>query len=130
MKPGAIHWIETLVTPGPGSGREAVIIIQDDEAFLLESATVLVVPVGPIPELFRGKPIVRIAPSALNGLKEPAAAQVNYLYAIDRERLGERLGEIDRAALIDVYRVLDRLIGRAPPQLHSAGSGDTLHTKL
>jgi mRNA-degrading endonuclease toxin of MazEF toxin-antitoxin module len=131
MKPGAIHWIETLAAPEPASEHEAVIIIQDDEAFLHVSATVLVVPLGPVPELLRGKPMVRIAPTAQNGLEQPAAAMIDQLHAVDRERLGDRLGEIDRATLIDIYRMLDRLIGRAPPpQLGTAGSGDTLHNKL
>jgi hypothetical protein len=73
---------------------------------------------------------VKIAPTSQNGLKNPAVAVINRLHDVDRDRIGERLGEVDRSILIDVYRVLDRLIGRHPTHMAEARSGDTLHLEL
>lgn len=131
MKPGAIHEIESLVPLGPsGDARDLVVLLHEDGAFLHESATVLVIPLAPIPQEILGHPLVRIAPTPQNGLKKPAAAMIDRLHGVDRARIGAQLGEIDRSDLIDVYRILDRLIGRHPAPQAPSGSGDTLHMKL
>lgn len=130
MKPGVIYEIESLVPFGSDDARDLVLVLHDDDAFLHESATVLVVPLAPLPQEPHGHPLVRIAPSPQNGLKRPAAAYINRLHDVDRARIGTRMGEIDRSVLIDVYRVLDRLIGRHPTPPRPTSSGDTRHEQL
>jgi hypothetical protein len=131
MKPGAIHEIESLVPFGPGEdSRDVVLVLHDDDAFLHESATVLVIPLAPVPQEFHGHPVVKIAPTPQNGLKKPAVAVIDRLHDVDRARIGARLGEIDRSVLIDVYHRLDRLIGRHPAPQRPTHSGDTRHEEL
>jgi mRNA-degrading endonuclease toxin of MazEF toxin-antitoxin module len=131
MKPGAIHEIESLVPfGGSDDARDLVLVLHDDDAFLHESATVLVIPLAPVPQEVHGHPLVRIAPTLQNGLKKPSVAAVNRLHDVDRNRIGDRVGEIDRSVLIDVYRILDRLIGRHPTPPRPTSSGDTRHEQL
>lgn len=130
MKPGAIHEIESLVPFADDAPREIVLVLHDDDAFLYVSNQVLVVPLTLPPDPIRGHPLVKIAPTPQNGLKKPMVAVLDRLHNVDRIRIGKCVGEIDRSTMIDVYRVLDRMIGRnaAPPT--SRGSGDTRHTEL
>lgn len=130
MKPGTIHEIESLVPFVENVPSDIVLVLHDDDAFLYVSAQVLVAPLIVPPESVHGHPLVKIAPTAQNGLKAPMFAVLDRLHNVDRIRIGKCLGEIDRSTMIDVYRVLDRLIGRnsAPPT--SRGSGDTRHTEL
>lgn len=129
MKPGSIHEIESLV-PGSDEANDLVLVMHDDEAFLHESSTVLVIPIAPVPEEVHGHPLVRIAPTVQNGLNKLVVAAVNRLHDVDRARIGDQIGEIDRSVLIDVYRILDRLIGRQPPRQRDTSSGDTRHEQL
>lgn len=130
MKPGAIHEIESLVPLGDNDAPELVLVMHDDEAFLYLSATILVAPLVSMPDMKHGHPYVKIAPTPQNGLKKPLVAVVDRLHNVDRARIGACLGEIDRSTLIDVYRVLDRLIGRHPVPKPEASSGDTRHVQL
>lgn len=130
MKPGAIHDIESLVPLGDKDTRDLVLVMHDDEAFLYLSPTILVVPLVAMPEVKHGHPYVKVAPTPQNGLKKPLVAVIDRLHDVDRARIGTRLGEIDRSTLIDVYRILDRLIGRHPVAKPEASSGDTRHVQL
>jgi PemK-like, MazF-like toxin of type II toxin-antitoxin system len=130
MKPGAIHEIESLVPMGGKDAMEFVLTLHDDDAFLHESPMVLVVPLAAPPSEPHGHALVKIAATAQSGLQKPMVAVMDRLHGVDRDRIGNRIGEIDRSVLIDVYRVLDRLIGRAAPVQRPSHSGDTRHTEL
>ncbi len=130
MKPGAIHEIESLVPMGGKDAQEFVLVLHDDDAFLHESPMVLVVPLAVPPSETHGHAMVKIAATPQSGLKKPVVAVMDRLHGVDRARVGDRIGEVDRSVLIDVYRVLDRLVGRAAPVQPASRSGDTRQTGL
>ena len=130
MKPGAVHELEALVPLGGNEARDVVLILHEDDAFLYESPMILVIPLTPPPDATHGHPMVKVVPTAENGLKKPMVAMIDRLHGVDRVRIGNRIGEVDRSTMIDVYRILDRLIGRAPAPRPSSRSGDTMHTQL
>jgi mRNA interferase MazF len=74
---------------------------------------VLVVPLTAARAAMRFAGTTLIRPSAENGLPQTSVALVFQLRAIDRRRVQERIGHVSTAVLQEMFRELDKLIGRA-----------------
>jgi mRNA interferase MazF len=55
---------------------------------------------------------LRIQPTAENGLSDPSVALVFQLRAVDRRRIGGRIGTVSAVVLAELFATLDKLMGR------------------
>jgi len=101
VRRGDIHWIEF---PGSSTreqaGRRPAIIAQADSVPLLP--TVFVVPLTSNPQATRFPGTFEINPSPANGLHARSIVLAFQLRAIDRMRVGDRLGSLDSS---DIQRL-------------------------
>jgi mRNA interferase MazF len=112
MPPGELHWVDFPSTEGhEQAGRRPAIVLQDDE-YAISVSTKFVIPVTGQPANLRFPATVAIEPTATNGLRKLSVALVFQARAIDRRRVGERMGSLDQIILHNVYDALDRLTGR------------------
>jgi mRNA interferase MazF len=109
---GDIHWIE--LPPGTGheqSGRRPAVVVQD-QSYAGVLPVVLVVPLTTATATLRFPGTVLIHPDSDNGLREPSVALVFQLRAIDRRRIGGRIGAVNASGLAQICAALDKLMGR------------------
>jgi mRNA interferase MazF len=111
MKYADIFWVDF---PGRGGheqrGHRPAVVWQDSDQFWLPTA--LVIPLTSRFSALRFRAVVRIQPSAQNGLAHPSLALVFQMNAIDLKRFGARLGRLDDpdiAAIADMAKKLQRL---------------------
>ena len=112
MTVGEIHWIE--LPPGTGneqSGRRPAIIVQD-ASFAGLLPVVLVIPLTTATATLRFPGTVSIPTSPENGLRQPSVALVFQMRAVDRRRIGGRIGTVSADVLAEIFSALDRLLGR------------------
>lgn len=94
LRRGDIHWIEFPPSAArEQAGRRPAIIVQSDTAAPLP--TVFVVPLTANPRASRFAGTFEVEPSASNGLQARSVVLAFQLRAIDRTRVGERLGSLD-----------------------------------
>ena len=112
MTPGELYWVEFPTANGhEQTGRRPAIVLQDD-TYAGGVSVVFVIPVtGSLPNL-RFPATVRIDSSTANGLLADSVALVFQARAIDRRRIGKRIGVIEPAVLAKLYDALDKLTGR------------------
>lgn len=113
MTVGDIYWIE--LPPNMGheqSGRRPAVIVQD-EASVGILPVVLAVPLTTATSTLRFPGTLRIQPGTENGLSHLSVALVFQLRAVDRRRLGGRIGAVGSGALAEIFAVLDKLMGRS-----------------
>jgi len=109
---GDIHWVELPAADGHEQrGRRPAVVLQDD-AFAGSSPVVLVVPLTTAVGTLRFSGTTLIQPTPENGLSRPSVALVFQLRAIDRRRLGERIGRVGEKVLRAIFTELDKLTGR------------------
>jgi mRNA interferase MazF len=109
---GEIHWIE--LPPGTGheqSGRRPAVIVQD-QAFAGLLPVVLVIPLTTATATLRFPGTVLIPISPENGLRQPSIALVFQMRAVDRRRIGGRIGTVSADVLVEIFSALDKLLGR------------------
>jgi mRNA interferase MazF len=109
---GEIHWIE--LPPGTGheqSGRRPAIIVQD-QAYAGLLPVVLVVPLTTSTATLRFPGTVLIPAGPENGLRQPSVALVFQMRAVDRRRIGDRIGTVSADILAGIFAALDKLLGR------------------
>ncbi len=105
-----------LVRLPPADGREQAgtrpaIIVQDPIAGR-SLPTVLVIPLTSQLAATRFPGTLVIEPDVHNGLTTTSVALVFQTRAIDRRRLGPRLGAIRTGQLDQLFQILDQLVGR------------------
>ena len=112
MTVGDIHWIELPPSTGhEQSGRRPAIIVQD-EASVGILPVVLTVPLTTASSTLRFPGTLRIQPATENGLSDPSVALVFQLRAVDRRRIGGRIGAVSSVVLAEIFATLDKLMGR------------------
>jgi mRNA interferase MazF len=94
---------------GEPAGREAgfprPVVVVTAQAVLAQGPNVVhVVPVTTTRRGFRSE--VDLDPDDANGLTEPSAAQCQHLRAVPTTRLGETLGHVGPAALIQIRETI------------------------
>jgi mRNA interferase MazF len=109
---GDIHWIELPPSTGhEQSGRRPAVIIQDD-AYAMKLPVVLAVPLTTATSTLRFPGTLLVQPGAENGLQYPSVALVFQTRAVDRRRVGDRVGAVSAGVLAEIFAVLDKLLGR------------------
>ncbi len=112
MTPGEVYWIDLPALGGrEQAGRRPAIVLQDD-GFAIGSPLVLVVPLTTAAEAVRFPGTVAIAATSENGLTQNSFALVFQIRAVDRRRVGQRLGSIAAVELQQVFAAVDGLTGR------------------
>ncbi len=112
MKVGDIHWVELPSAGGhEQQGRRPAVIAQDD-AYASRVPTVLVIPLSSARAALRfaGTTLIRATPQS--GLRVDSVALAFQLRAIDRDRVGSRVGEVTTAEKLAIFEEVDKLIGR------------------
>lgn len=86
-----------------GKPRPALVVQSDAFNPTHPSVTVL-----PLTSELRDAPLFRIdvAPSADNGLKKPSQIMLDKIATFAREKVGERIGRLDKATMLQVNRSL------------------------
>lgn len=106
-----MYWVQFPPANGhEQSGRRPAIILQDD-TYAGGVSMVFVVPVTGSLTNARYAATVRIDPSDMNGLLVPSVILVFHARAIDRRRMGNRIGVIEPDVLAAIYQTLDHLTG-------------------
>jgi mRNA interferase MazF len=93
------------------SGRRPAVVIQD-EAYAGTLPVVLTVPLTTATSTLRFPGTLLVQPSAENGLHHPSVALVFQTRAVDRRRIGERVGTVGAEVLAEIFEALDKLLGR------------------
>ena len=112
MRVGDICWVELPSASGhEQQGRRPAIVAQDD-AYASHLPTVLVVPLSSVRAALRfaGTALIRATPQS--GLRIDSVALAFQLRAVDRHRVGSRVGEISTAEKQAMFEELDKLTGR------------------
>ncbi len=103
--------IYTAAARGVYTGKpRPVVIVQDDRFDATSSVTVCPLTTNPV-----DAPLVRIPiePSDDNGLDRPSRLMVDKLTTVPRSSLGERLGRLSDAELVQLSRSLVVFLGQA-----------------
>lgn len=109
---GDIHWIELPpASDHEQSGRRPAVIVQD-QAYAGLLPVVLVVPLTTATSTLRFPGTLLIPPDPENGLREPWVALVFQMRAVDRRRIGGRVGAVSGEVLAGIFAALDKLLGR------------------
>jgi mRNA interferase MazF len=114
---GAVHWIELPASVGhEQSGRRPGVIVQDD-AYAAKLPVVFTIPLTTATSTLRFAGTVLVQPSDENGLRSPSVALVFQARAVDRRRIGDRLGSVSAGVLADIFAALDKLTGRRSAEM-------------
>jgi mRNA interferase MazF len=109
---GDIHWVELPLSTGhEQSGRRPAVIVQD-EAYAGMLPVVLTIPLTSAASTLRFSGTLLIQPNAENGLRQASVALVFQMRAVDRRRIGDRVGAVGAKVLAEIFTVLDKLLGR------------------
>jgi mRNA interferase MazF len=101
----------TVAGSGDYAGKpRPALILQDDSFAATQSVTICLFTTDPA-----DAPLLRVpvAPSPGNGLREPSRLMIDKLTTVPRSRLGERLGVVDDAILLQVARAVVVFLGIA-----------------
>jgi mRNA interferase MazF len=112
MKVGDIHWVELPSADGhEQQGRRPAVIAQDD-AYASHLPTILVIPLSSARAALRfaGTAVIQATPQS--GLRVDSVALAFQLRAVDRLRVGNRLGEVARNEKQAIFEEVDKLMGR------------------
>lgn len=113
MKIGDIHWIQLPATSGrEQAGHRPAIIVQDD-TYASNLPLVLVVPLTTVRTALRFAGTLLINPTASNGLRQSSVVLVFQLRAVDRSRIGDKIGAVSDEVMSKIFATLDRLMGRS-----------------
>ena len=117
MKIGDIYWIQLPATSGQEqTGHRPAVIIQD-ENYAGNLPLVLVVPLTTVITALRFAGTLLINPTPSNGLKEASVVLVFQLRAVDRSRIGDKIGTVSDEVMSKIFATLDRLMGRSQEHL-------------
>lgn len=112
MNIGDIHWVDL---PGSGGrsqfGRRPAMVIQDDK-YAGNLPTVIVVPLTSTQKALRFAGTTAIVATAESGLKNDSVALVFQCLAIDRNQIGQRIGNASQTECAAVLSELAKLTGQ------------------
>lgn len=112
MTTGDICWVELPAANGhEQGGRRPALIVQDAKGGR-GLATMLVIPLTTVEAARRFQATIEVQATAENGLRHDSVALIFQLRAVDRRRLGERLGALSAPVLSGIFKALDELMGR------------------
>jgi len=112
MTVGDVHWIDLPAEEGREQrGRRPGVVLQDD-AYGHGLPVALVVPLTTSRGAMRFAGTSLIRPTGENGLRQTSVALVFQLRAIDRRRIGQRIGSIAQPEIQELLQELDKLTGR------------------
>lgn len=112
MTPGEIYWVRLPPADGHEQvGRRPAIILQD-ETYAGALPVVIVVPLTGAVAASRFPGTTLLQPTEENGLLRPSVVLVFQVRAVDRQRIEDQVGTVGAEALAEIYRILDRLLGR------------------
>ena len=113
MRIGDIHWIQLPTTSGREQmGNRPAIIVQD-ENYAGNLPVVLVIPLTKAIATLRFAGTLLINPTVSNGLKQASVALVFQLRAVDKSRIGDKIGTVSDEVMSKIFATLDRLMGRS-----------------
>lgn len=98
----------TVALSGDYGKPRPALIIQDDAFDLHPSVTVL-----PLTSELHDAPLLRVMIDAAQstGLRKPSQVMVDKTITVPRERLGEKIGSVDKATLVAVSDALRVFLG-------------------
>lgn len=109
MNVGDIHWVEFPQANGrEQQGRRPAIVMQND-GYAGSLPTTMVIPLSTAKRALRFAGTALVAATSESGLRQESVALVFQFRAIDRSRVGERVGTIsedERRAVFDELRKL------------------------
>ncbi len=113
MKVGDIHWIELPRANGhEQQGRRPAVILQDD-GYAANLPTVIVIPLSSAKNALRFAGTTVVRAEASSGLRTDSIALVFQCRAIDRIRIGERVGTVTGEELASIITELRKLTGQS-----------------
>ncbi len=120
MKRGEV-WTVAAGADYAGKPRPAV-ILQDDTFAATQSVTICLFTTDATEApLFR----IPVVPDSTNGLRETSRLMIDKLTTVPRSRLGQRLGVLDDATMVQVARAIIVFLGLAGATSTSGGRGTT-----
>ena len=109
MPVGDIYWGNLPPSDGhEQSGRRPVMILQDD-GYAGSLPTVIIIPMSSSLAALRFPGTVAITATSANGLAYDSVLLVFQIRALDRSRLGRRIGTAEPVVVAQVYEALDKL---------------------
>ena len=112
MTLGDVHWVDFAPKGGHAqAGRRPAIVVQDQKASA-RLPTILVIPLTSQLDALRFPGTVLIEADPDNGLRRPSVALVFQLTAIDKRYSSNRIGNVSRTVLDEIFSTLDELTGR------------------
>ena len=100
----------TLVLPGSLCKPRPALVVQSDLFDAHPSVTVL-----PVTSELRAAPLfrVRVEPSEVNGLRRSSEIMVDKAHTVAREKIGQKVGQLEAETMVAVNRALAVLVGFA-----------------
>lgn len=110
MTVGEVRWVELPARGGHAqAGRRPAIIVQSATGL----PTTLIVPLTSQLDALRFPGTVLVEADSQNGLRRASVALVFQLTAVDRRYITDRLGNVSKEALEEIWLAFDTLTGRA-----------------
>jgi mRNA interferase MazF len=112
MTTGDIHWIDLPDADGrEQAGRRPAVVLLT-QPYCEQLPVVLVVPLTSALAALRFPGTLLLEPNERNGLRQQSVVLVFQLRAVDRTRVGERVGATGPGVTAAILETLDRLTGR------------------
>ena len=101
--------IVSVATPGDYGKPRPAIIVQSDWFNETHASILVCLLTSDLQDatLFR----IPIEPNERNGLRQPSQIMVDKLLAVRRDRIGDRIGELDRETVVRLNRSLALFLG-------------------
>jgi mRNA-degrading endonuclease toxin of MazEF toxin-antitoxin module len=107
---GEVRWVDLPTRGGRAqAGRRPAIIVQSTSTL----PTTLVIPLTTQLDALRFSGTVLVEADSQNGLRRASVALVFQLTVVDSRYLADRLGFVSKEVLVEIWRALDKLTGRA-----------------
>lgn len=109
---GDVVWADLPVPEGSEAGyRRPVLVVQADRINRSRLATIVCVPLTGT-RAWANTPGNLLLPAAVTGLPKDSVAVCAQVLAVDKSRLGERVGRLSASEVDVVLRGLDVILGR------------------
>ena len=109
MTVGEVRWVELPARGGHAqAGRRPAIIVQSTTGL----PTTLIVPLTSQLDALRFAGTVLVEADIQNGLRRASVALVFQLTAVDRRYIVDRIGDISKEVLEEIWMAFDKLTGR------------------
>jgi len=104
--------IITVVTPGDFGKPQPAVVVQGDALNLAQPQSVIV---ALMTSTLVDAPLLRltVTPTTSNGLKKASQIQANRIVSLRIERVGQTIGRLSKAQMLELNRLLAVIIGLA-----------------